>query len=190
MRRQATARWRGEGIELFLLEPADSSDTYVGWLNDPQVNQFLESRFHPQDKASIGAFIERALDDPNVVFFGIRSQELGCHVGNVKLGPIDRHHGLSEIGIIVGDRAAWGRGIASAALRRLAEISRDELSLRKLTASCYAPNVGSLRAFEKAGFHVEGRRGRHVLLEGRPEDVILLARHLEPAAPMYAERQP
>jgi RimJ/RimL family protein N-acetyltransferase len=174
----ASERWRNDAVELFLLEPAQVSDAYVAWLNDPAVSRFLESRFAVHDLASTRAFVQQALDDQKVLFLGIRSRALGRHVGNIKLGPIDRRHGLGEVGIMIGDRGAWGRGVASAAIACLAEIARAELGLRKLTAGCYASNEGSKRAFEKAGFAVEGRRPAHFLLEGRPEDRLLLARFI------------
>ena len=45
-----TERWRDDAIELFVLTPDAVSDAYVGWLNDPEINQYLESRFVVQDR--------------------------------------------------------------------------------------------------------------------------------------------
>ena len=81
---------------------------------------------------------------------------------------------------MVGDRAAWGQGVATEAISLMTHIAQEELGLRKLTAGCYASNVGSVRAFIKAGFAVEGRRAAHFVLDGRPEDLVLLARMLAP----------
>jgi RimJ/RimL family protein N-acetyltransferase len=178
MQLPASERWRNQTVELFMLEPALVSEAYVGWLNDPAVNRFLESRFVSHDLASTRAFVQQALADPNTLFFGIRSRASARHVGNIKLGPIDRRHGLGEIGILIGARDVWGQGIAPAAIDCLCDIARAELGLRKLTAGCYASNVGSARAFEKAGFIIEARRPAHLLLDGRPEDLVLLARQL------------
>jgi RimJ/RimL family protein N-acetyltransferase len=178
MQLQPTARWCTNLIECFVLQPAHVTDIYAGWLNDPKVNQYLEIRFVTQDIGSVRAFVASALASEQVLFIGIHSHDLGRHVGNIKLGPIDRRHGLGEVGIMIGDRQAWGRGIGSEAIRCIADIAKHELGLRKLTAGCYASNVGSTRAFQKAGFHVEGLRSQHFLLEGRPEDLILMARLL------------
>ncbi len=104
----------------------------------------------------------------------------GRHVGNVKLAPIDRRHGLGEVGILVGEPDAWGRGIASSALLAISAIAQNQLSLRKLTAGCYASNVGSRKAFERAGFTVEGVRRDHFILDGRPEHLQLLGKWLTP----------
>jgi ribosomal-protein-alanine N-acetyltransferase len=185
MRLQASpaAPWQDERVELFLLEEADVGPAYVGWLNDPLVNRFLESRFAVHDEASTRAFVGACLADPDVLMLGVRSRILdGRHVGNIKLGPIDRRHGLGEIGVLIGDREAWGGGIASSAIRLLCGIAVQQLGLRKLTAGCYVSNMGSERAFLKAGFIIEGRRPRHFLLEHGPEDLVLMACWPQPAA--------
>lgn len=178
MRIPQTSRWRTAKIECWLLEPDDVTQAYVDWLNDPEVSRYLESRFATQTMEGTRAFVAAQLGDPSVLFLGIRSLELGRHVGNIKIGPINRIHGLGEIGIMIGDRAAWGKGIGTEAIAVMSEIARHELGLRKLTAGCYRSNAGSERAFVKAGFEVEGVRRGHVLLDGRPEDVVLLARHV------------
>ena len=178
MRLPSTERWQTAAIELFLLQPEHATDEYARWLNDAEVNRFLESRFAPQDPASVAAFVAAALADQRTLFLGIRSRALGRHIGNIKIGPIDPHHGTGEVGIMIGDRAAWGQGLGSEAIRCICAIARHELGLRKLTAGCYASNVGSARAFEKAGFHPEGRRPQHFLLDGTPEDLVLMGRLL------------
>lgn len=170
------APWQDERVELFLLEEADVSPAYVGWLNDPLVNRFLESRFAFHDEASTRAFVGACLADANVLLLGIRNRMLdGRHVGNIKLGPVDRRHGLGEIGVLIGDREAWGSGIATSAISLLCGIAVQQVGLRKLTAGCYASNVGSERAFLKAGFSIEGRRQRHFLFEHGAEDLVLMA---------------
>jgi RimJ/RimL family protein N-acetyltransferase len=176
MRLEETGRWSDERVQLFLLRPEDIGEAYIGWLNDPEINRFLESRFAVQDRTSVEAFVSSMVASDQNLLLGIRDRVLGRHVGNVKLGPIDRRHGLGEIGIMIGDRAAWGRGIGSSAIRCVTAIAKDELGLRKLTAGCYASNVGSRMAFEKAGFSVEGVRPDHYLLEGEPEDAVLLGK--------------
>ena len=183
MHLRPTFPWRTERVELFLLEPAHVGEAYVGWLADPQVNRYLESRFATHDLESTQRYVASMLDDDDTLFLGIRSAQLQRHIGNIKLGPIDRHHGLGEIGIMIGDRAAWGRGIAFDSIAVLCRIGFEQLGLRKLTAGCYGSNVGSSRAFARAGFAHEATRPAHFLLDGRPEDLILMARHAPASAP-------
>lgn len=175
MRIAATPGWKGNSVELFALELSDVTDAYVGWLNDPSVNRYLESRFSDHSIESTRKFVADCLASPSTLLLGIKSIDFeGAHVGNIKIGPIDRHHGLGEVGILVGDKNAWGRGIGSAAIRLIMNIARDDLGLRKLTAGCYVSNVGSQKAFLQAGFYIAGERKAHFLMDGEPESIVLM----------------
>lgn len=161
-------------LRLAPLLPEHVGDDYVRWLNDPDINRYLESRFVHHTLDSTRSFVAAARDDGATAMFGIWLD--GRHVGNIKLGPIDRHHGRGEIGILIGERAVWGRGIATRAISAISQFAFTALSLRKLTAGCYSSNKGSLRAFERAGFSIEAVRARHYAVEGGLEDLLLLAR--------------
>lgn len=175
-----TPRWTNKVVDLFLLQPNDVTATYVGWLNDPIVNRYLESRFMKHTLNSTRQFVQRCLDDESTLLLGIRATECrGEHVGNIKLGPVDMRHQRGEVGVLIGNRKAWGKGVASSAITMLSEIASDELALRKLSAGCYASNIGSQRAFLKAGFELEGERKAHFLLDGKPEGLVLMGRLLQ-----------
>lgn len=163
-------------VSLFVLEPRHVTDDYVSWLNTPEIIQYLESRFVHHTVESVKIFVAATLASPDNLFLGIKSHLLDRHVGNIKLGPIDRHHGTGEIGILIGDKDAWGKGVATSSISMISEIAKNQLNLRKLTAGCYASNMGSQRAFQKTGFLVEGMRSAQFMLDGKPEDMVLMGR--------------
>ncbi|MFG2646190.1 GNAT family N-acetyltransferase [Streptomyces sp. NPDC048436] len=70
------------------------------------------------------------------------------------------------------DRAYWGRGLATAALRSLLV----EVPERPLYARAAADNAGSLRVLEKCGFRVTARASGFAHARGAeiPEDVLVL----------------
>ncbi|ELS33352.1 MULTISPECIES: GNAT family N-acetyltransferase [Pseudanabaena] len=168
--------WKGDSIALFVLQPTDVSPNYVSWLNNPVVNCYLESRFSTHTQDSTRKFVESCLVDPTVLFLGIRYLDWR-HVGNIKIA-VSRHHKLGEVGVLIGEKDVWGKGIASKSISMIMEIAKTELGLRKLTAGCYASNLGSQKAFLKAGFQIECQRKDHFLLNGNPEDMILMASFL------------
>lgn len=173
-----TDNWQDGTVELFLLSPDMVGGEYVGWLNDPSISRYLESRFAAHDLQGTKEFVEAQHANPAVLFLGIRDLSNGQHVGNIKLGPISHIHETGDIGIMIGAREAWGRGIATRAITLLCDIARDELGLRKVTAGCYGSNIGSEKAFERAGFAIEGRRTAQFLLDGKVEDLVLMGRVL------------
>lgn len=167
--------WQGERVTLFPLTLGNVSEEYVRWLNDKAVNQFLECRFSEHSLHSTHEFVQHCLDDSSALLLGIRAGHLaGRHVGNIKVGPVDRNHETAEVGILIGDRDAWGKGIATDAIQVVKHVAKHELMLRRITAGCYQSNVGSWKAFTKAGFTIEGERPGHFLLNGKPESLLLM----------------
>ncbi len=84
------------------------------------------------------------------------------HIGNIRLGPINKNHKHGPIGLIIGDRDKWGIGVATEAIVLVTRFGFRELGLQKISAACYESNIGSKRAFEKAGYKIEGFKRNHL----------------------------
>jgi RimJ/RimL family protein N-acetyltransferase len=167
----------GERLRLRSLGLDDATDRYVAWMNDPEVNAHLESRFGVHDRASLEAFIAGTNESPSTWLFGIVERDGDRHVGNIKVGPIDAAHGRGDIGLLLGERDCWGRGYAREAITLLSDWAFQELGVRKLTAGAYGSNPGSVKAFHAAGFTTEGIRPRHYVdADGVEVDLVQLAR--------------
>lgn len=165
---------QGERIYLRYLVPDDVNEAYCLWMNDPVTNKFLESRFYLHTIETLRKYIVDKQAEGLNAFFAIFLKESSRHIGNIKLGPIDPHHHLADIGILIGEQDCWGKGYASEAISLVVAYAFETLGLHKVTAGCYAPNVGAIRAFEKAGFVQEGVRKAHCLFDGKYVDDILL----------------
>lgn len=155
----------GEAVTLRCISVDDVSAEYVAWMNDREVIQYLESRFYPQDKQSVSAFVESMLKSDADYFFAILDKETGKHIGNIKLGSINPHHLYADIGIILGDKDFWGKGRARDAIRLVTRFAFEELNLRKVTAGAYSINQGSVKAFLANGFSIEGEWKSHYLTD-------------------------
>jgi RimJ/RimL family protein N-acetyltransferase len=165
-----------ERLVLRTLTPDDANDDYARWMNDPEVVRYTESRFAAHTIQNIRSFIESTQAAGDSVFLAIITRVDGRHIGNIKLGPINSRHLCADIGIILGEKDCWGHGHATEAIERIARHAFDDLHLHKLTAACYKCNVGSRRAFEKAGFVLDGCRCADCFCEGSWVDTLLLAR--------------
>jgi len=171
---------RSERITLRILDDSHVGDRYLTWMNDLDVIQYLESRYSPASLEGLASFVTSMRESPDSYLFGIMSNETGEHLGNIKLGPINSHHLRGPVGVIIGERSAWGRGIATEAVAALSGWAFDSLGLRKLVAGSYTDNVGSTRAFEKAGFRIEGHQLQEIIkVDGTRGDVFVLGMTLE-----------
>ncbi len=152
----------------------DVNDRYYQWLNDPQVNQFLETRFMPQSKAQIAEFVQSKAGKSDEILLAICHKEQNLHIGNIKLGPINWIHRRAEISLFIGDKNFWGQGIAQQAIELVTQFAFKQLNLNKLMAGAYENNIASIKAFQRCGFIIEGKIADYALVNNQGVALIKL----------------
>ncbi|MDM3872387.1 GNAT family N-acetyltransferase [bacterium SCSIO 12696] len=156
------------------LNVGDVTQEYVDWLNDPEINQYLETRFMIQDIKSVKCFVESMLKSSENILFGVFEKQSGKHIGNIKLGPISLQHSRATIGLMVGEKTCWGRGYATEMIKAVSKYAFISLGLNKVDAGCYEENLGSKKAFLKSGYQVEGVLREHAQVDGRRQDCFVM----------------
>ena len=151
------------------------SASYLGWLNDPLVTRFSNQRFHTHSHESARAYLGS--------FAGTASLLLGIGLlpeNGRLIGTITAHvaaaHGTADMGLMIGERACWGRGYGLEAWTLLMGHLFGPVALRKVTAGTVRPNLGMRTIMERSGMHLEAIRQRQELIDGVEEDVLYFAR--------------
>ncbi|MFE9727760.1 GNAT family N-acetyltransferase [Streptomyces sp. NPDC005794] len=118
----------------------------------------------PSDRAMFNAHWQRIRASDTVIMRTVLAD--GAVVGSVGVygSPAER-----EVTYWV-DRAHWGKGLATAALRVLL----DAVQERPLHARAAADNTGSVRVLEKCGFTVTGTDRGYAQARGEETDELLL----------------
>ena len=117
----------------------------------------------------------------SVIKPGKASQMIICEadtdkpLGSVYIRDIDREHRKGEYGIFIGEDAARGRGIGTAAAKLMVRYAFEELKLHRLFLRVYADNLRAVRSYEKAGFVREAYLKDDVYVNGAFRDIILMA---------------
>ncbi len=86
----------------------------------------------------------------------------------------DVHRRSAEIGYWLGEDA-WGRGIATVAVRAFTDWAFASFGLARIHADVFAWNPASMRVLEKAGYTLEGRLRRSVFKDGEFTDQLIYA---------------
>jgi [ribosomal protein S5]-alanine N-acetyltransferase len=167
-------RLEGERILLRPVNLEDVTEAYIAWMNDPEVNRFMETRFKSHSREVIADFVRDMRADPNILFFAIVLKGETRHIGNIKLA-IRPEHSRGEISLFIGDKEQWGRGLATEAISLVKKYGLKTIGVAKLTAGCYANNLGSVRAFENNGFERDALLRAEYVCEGRRVDGIRFA---------------
>lgn len=129
------------------------SSTYVNWLNDSDVNKYLETRggYNLDDLRS---FLKEQ-EEKDILFWAIRLKSNNKHIGNIKIDPIDTALMSGEYGILMGDKNEWGKGYAKEASLRIIQFCFKELHLAQITLGVIEKNTTALTLYKKIGFKVE-----------------------------------
>ena len=165
-----------ERLILRSLTREDASQKYLNWLRDKEITKYLEVRFSPpKNLIELEKYIQDISKNNCDLLLGIFLQDDICtHIGNIKIGPIRPYHSLAEVSIFIGDRSAWGKGYAFESIVMATNFASQHLKLRKLTASMYEDNIGSIRAFSKSGWSIEANLPNHYIVDEQEANIVIM----------------
>jgi RimJ/RimL family protein N-acetyltransferase len=151
-----------------------ASEEYVRWMNDPDVYRFLETG-GDYTMEKLVDYLTGVEANKDILFWAIHLKENNKHIGNIKIDPVNKRHGLGEYGILMGDSSEWGKGYAAEASITIIRYCFEQLRLRKITLGVVKENTGAVALYEKLGFKTEGVYIKHGLYNGRYHDVLRMA---------------
>jgi [ribosomal protein S5]-alanine N-acetyltransferase len=147
----------GESIVLRSVEQNDCNEEYISWLNDPRVNEYLETKWENQNLKKLKSFVEEMSKSLDSCLLAIIDRSTDRHIGNIKIGPINRNHQYTDISYFIGETSAWGKGYAGEAVSLVTSYLFNEMKIHSIVASVYSGNIASQKVLEKSGYILRGR---------------------------------
>ncbi|MBO8161851.1 MAG: GNAT family N-acetyltransferase, partial [Thermosipho sp. (in: Bacteria)] len=86
---------------------------------------------------------------------------------------IDWKNSVATVGIFLG-RPHWNKGYGTDAMKVLVRFIFNEMNINKVKLSVYSFNKRGIRAYEKAGFKIEGVLREELFREGKYHDVYVM----------------
>ncbi len=170
---------QGQQVRLQPFVGDDVTPAYIGWLNDAVVVRYSNQRFRRHDAASCRAYLATFAGSDNV-FASIRRAEDGLAIGTMTAYR-SRPHGTADIGVLLGERAAWGQGMGQDAWDTMMAWLAGQRGLRKLTCGMLACNLPMRRVAERSGMQLEATRRAQEIVDGVPQDILYFARFTDAA---------
>jgi UDP-4-amino-4,6-dideoxy-N-acetyl-beta-L-altrosamine N-acetyltransferase len=149
-------------------------DQTLEWANDPELMRLL-NRAQTVSKSEHEQWFAALKERTDCSYFAIETVEHAAHIGNVWLWNIEPRHRRAELRIVMG-REHTGTGAGTEAITRLCDYAFEQLGLHKVYAYVLAINPRARRAFEKAGFELEGTLREDRWTGDAFTDVYLLAK--------------
>jgi [ribosomal protein S5]-alanine N-acetyltransferase len=154
-------------------EPVDLDALYVQ-KNDPEVKRLLGGFAHPMSRRDLDEWLEFHRKRQDEVLWTIADEAddrcLG-HIGLYKIDPIARS---AELGIMIGDKAAWGKGIGTEATRQALKYAFSQMNLNRIGLTVLATNERAIRLYCRLGFAREGVQRQAIYRDGLYVDLVLM----------------
>jgi [ribosomal protein S5]-alanine N-acetyltransferase len=166
---------QGKLVRLRPPRPEDAA-LMITWFEDLEVTRFIKLRNPPSAEAE-KEFLDKMARDENVVFWTVEHEDKV--VGGTSIVAIDWRNGHGTTGTVIGDKAAWGKGLARELMQLRARYAFTQLPLRKLKSAYMEGNEASGRAQAAAGYREVGRYRADRFVDGKWIDLILTEVHRE-----------
>ncbi|MAG35062.1 MAG: GNAT family N-acetyltransferase [Dehalococcoidia bacterium] len=143
------------------------------WLNDPEVTRTgADDAMRPRTlEEPLGAYDESVGADDRAVF-QIYLRDGWRPIGRTGLYGIDRQHRTAIFAIMIGEKDCWDHGYGTETTRLMLDYAFNVLGLHNVMLGVYGFNPRGMRAYEKAGFKLIGRRRQGFRRGGEPHDMV------------------
>jgi len=128
----------------------DRVSDYLVWFNDQDIREFLDPAT-PSTEKEIIDWIKEITSSDKFCCFSIFLPEQNQFIGHVGLKNVNLIKKQAEIGIVIGEKKFWRKGIGTKAVLKILEYSR-KLGLKRTTAEVQKKNTTSQKLFSKLGF--------------------------------------
>lgn len=160
---------QGAQVVLRPLGPADATEAYLSWLNDPSVLRYRTPKAYPTTRSQLKSWIE-GLPARGDLVLAIRLKSGDRHIGNISLNSIQWVHRSAELSIMIGATDVWSKGAGTEAIRLLSAHGFNSMGLHRLWAE--SPNPAFNKVMQKLGWTREGVKREAFLLDGQHVDFV------------------
>ena len=162
-----------ENISLIPIEMEDV-ELLNKWKNDEEIYKYLGGGFKPvsisQQRKWIEVLTENTLENQRYIIL----DENNNKVGFIGLYNISLIHRTCSLGLYIGERDAWGKGIASRAYKAIENYAKKYLNIRKIHLEVVAANERAVKMYEKLGFDICGKYKKERFIDGKYEDLLIM----------------
>ncbi len=162
----------GEHIYLRTIVKSDLTPAYRDWFNDEEVCRFNSHHRFPQYDGNMRDYYDRVIKSRENLVLAICDKKTDAHIGNISLLNIDLLNQSAELGIIIGDKKQWGKGVGRKASKLLLAHGFNQLNLHRIYCGTNEDNVPMQKLASSLGFIEEGRARHAMFKDGIFKNVI------------------
>ena len=158
-------------IVLKQLDPSNISSDYVDWLNDPDVNRYLEIRHNvPFTKDDVIKFVEMC-NKISRYHWGIMYKKK--HIGNISCSIVDKRYKFVNISNLIGVKKYWNSDMCKLSLNAAMHYLFCNAHYNRIEAGTYSIHLSGITLLTNLGFKKEAVQKERAIVNDMYVDIIL-----------------
>jgi len=161
----------GQTVALRRPRPDDLAGV-VRWYRDPEIARLTRYQTRPMTQAEVERFFQVRMLATDALAYTIVELPQWRQIGFTTFSSLDADNGSVLFHITIGERDAWGRGLGTETTSLMLSHAFERLALHRVGLTVFSYNLRAIRAYEKAGFRIEGRLRDAIMRDGRYFDEV------------------
>ncbi|MDA8443400.1 MAG: GNAT family protein [Peptococcaceae bacterium] len=152
-------------------------DIPLAWeyINDPEVKRLLSPGIpFPLTLGEEEKWFENISAYNDTYNFAIETLQGGKYIGGCGINNVDWKNSVATVGIFIGDKGFWGKGLGTDAMQILLKFIFEQMNLNKVKLLVYSFNPRAIKCYEKCGFQREGILRREIFRDGQYHDQFVM----------------
>jgi RimJ/RimL family protein N-acetyltransferase len=146
--------------------------TIERWYADPELARLSRYQTRPMSRDEVEHFFRTRLLAADAFAYAIHERLSERLIGLTTFSNMDADNSSVLFHITIGEADAQDRGLGTEATGLMLKVAFEMLGLHRVGLSVFAFNARAIRAYEKAGFRIEGRLREAIWRDGRYWDEV------------------
>lgn len=142
----------------YVLRPFKKEDALLWqtWDVDSEIQAYMpEPKNEHQEISTQYKYVEECEEDEGGYYWSIETKD-GVTIGTVSLFEINSYHKTAELGIVIGSKEYWRKGVATEVITAIITHAFNKLDIERINAELEEKNLTMKKVLEKTGFEKDG----------------------------------
>ena len=149
---------------------------FMNWFQDEEVIRYSLSIFQKlKTEGQVRNWLIDTIKDTSTFKKGIFLEGTDQLVGYAGICDLSSTNKSGEYFIFIGDKRYWGKGVGTEVTQKILQIGFSELELNRIMLTVSEPNVGGVKAYQRAGFKLEGKLRQACFRDGEFHDKLVMS---------------
>lgn len=147
---------------------------WINWLNNKKLNKFSIKIEKKHTRQTQEIFLNNKISNKKNIIFRVFLDKI--FIGVAEIDNILKNQ--CEIKYMIGDRRYLGKGYGSTLIKKIVDICKNNLEIKKIFAGVINKNFPSIRVLEKNGFIRRDKKSKKININNKNFKIIFFIKQI------------